>query len=184
MPQNLVHFDTWALVRAAAIRGDKLWYEAPMDAASDCPARLVRVVKVYKNGGIRIDPMCNNMTNFTANSGHLYRFRHEPSPDDVVSDYREGREIRPCSREDFRRPGDELAHAATAAREYVATDMVPYANLSSGQCCNLKLDTGHYRVWLCRVAGGVTVERLVAGKWVIFDGSCSARSAIAPPEVG
>lgn len=36
-------------------------------------------------------------------------------------------------------------------------------DLCIGQCCSLKIDTGKKRVWLCRVAGGVTVERYKPG---------------------
>jgi len=32
-------------------------------------------VKVFKNGTIRIDPLSNQADKFTANSGHLDRFR-------------------------------------------------------------------------------------------------------------
>ena len=67
-----------------------------------------------------------------------------------------------------------------AGREFVASELVVYANEASGQCCNLKLDCGDYRVWLCRVAGGVTIERLVDGRWVVFSGNCYARVAEAP----
>lgn len=65
-------------------------------------------------------------------------------------------------------------------REYVATDMVPYATLATERCCHLKLDTGDVRVFLCRIGGGVTVKRLDNGRWAIFSGSCVARFAAAP----
>ena len=49
--------------------------------------------------------------------------------------------------------------------------------LAVGQTCNLKMDDGHERVWLCRcgVADGmpydhaVTVERLIDGRWKEVD---------------
>lgn len=44
--------------------------------------------------------------------------------------------------------------------------------LSVGQCCSLKVDTGEIRVWLCRVAGGVTIERCRDGRWSTVEGSC------------
>jgi len=66
------------------------------------------------------------------------------------------------------------------AREYVASNMVVFANLASGQCCSLKYEATDHRVWLCRSGGGVTVETLVDGKWRVFDGGCYARVAKAP----
>jgi hypothetical protein len=45
--------------------------------------------------------------------------------------------------------------------------------LCKGQCCSLKIDQGGRRVWLCRVGGGVTVENLVNGRWIIVAGDCS-----------
>lgn len=65
-------------------------------------------------------------------------------------------------------------------KEYVATNLVPYAVLARGQCCNLKLQDSQHRVWLCRTGGGVTVESLVDGKWRVYDGGCYARVAKAP----
>lgn len=49
--------------------------------------------------------------------------------------------------------------------------------LCTGQCCSLKLDDGRHRVWLCRVGGGVSVEQLQNGRWVIVDGDCYSKSA-------
>ena len=50
--------------------------------------------------------------------------------------------------------------------------------LCKGQCCNLKLDDGTHRVWLCRVAGGITVETLKNGRWQTTSGGCYASEAI------
>lgn len=44
--------------------------------------------------------------------------------------------------------------------------------LYQGQCCDCKVDTGEMRVWLCRVEGGVSVERLRDGRWVQEEGGC------------
>lgn len=68
-----------------------------------------------------------------------------------------------------------------ADRTYVATNLVVYATLSTGQCCSLKIDSGTERVWYCRVGGGVSVEHLINGRWVTVAGSCTARVA-TPPE--
>lgn len=70
----LVSFKTWSEVRDHAARGGRLWYHAPLDAR----AREIRVVKVFKNGKIRIDPMSSEADNFTADEGHLDRFRWCP----------------------------------------------------------------------------------------------------------
>jgi len=72
-PQGFLEFDSWSDVLAAARRGDRLWYWAPMDRSP----RSILVVKVFKNGGIRIDPMSNQADNFTADKGHLDRFRRK-----------------------------------------------------------------------------------------------------------
>jgi hypothetical protein len=64
-------FSSWNEVLAAARRGDWLAYQAPMDSAP----RSIHVDKVYKNGSIRIDPLSNQADKFTANAGHLSRFR-------------------------------------------------------------------------------------------------------------
>jgi hypothetical protein len=53
--------------------------------------------------------------------------------------------------------------------------------LCVGQCCDLKVDTGDTRVWLCRVADGVTVEQRVGRGWEITDGSCESPSAELEP---
>lgn len=68
---QFIPFATWGDVLDAARRGEDLWYRAPLDRQ---PAS-VRVVKVFKNGGIRIDPMSRDADNFTADEGHLDRFR-------------------------------------------------------------------------------------------------------------
>lgn len=57
---------------------------------------------------------------------------------------------------------------------YSAASLEPLATLSKGQCCSLKLDDGRYRVWLCRVANGVTTEMLHGGRWVVISGGCDS----------
>lgn len=45
--------------------------------------------------------------------------------------------------------------------------------LCVGQCCSLKVETNTERTWLCRVAGGVTVERRNDnGDWRVYEGGC------------
>lgn len=51
--------------------GGYLFYQAPLDRSP----RAVHVVKVFKNGGIRLDPMSRDADKFTADAGHLSRFR-------------------------------------------------------------------------------------------------------------
>lgn len=51
--------------------------------------------------------------------------------------------------------------------------------LATGQCCDLKIHVhGERRVWLCRVAGGVTVEEFDPlegrGRWEVTRGGCRA----------
>jgi hypothetical protein len=64
-------FHSWHDVLSFARGGGHLWYHAPMDHSP----RSVRVVRVYKNGKIRIDPMSRDADNFTADRGHLDRMR-------------------------------------------------------------------------------------------------------------
>ena len=47
--------------------------------------------------------------------------------------------------------------------------------LHQGQCCDCKVDTGNIRVWICRVAGGVTIEQYKSktGRWEKVSGDCS-----------
>lgn len=48
--------------------------------------------------------------------------------------------------------------------------------LATGQCCSLKIDDGTRRVWICRVGGGVSVERLIGGAWRVVEGGCGDES--------
>lgn len=64
-------FDTWEDVLNAARRGDRLWYQAPLNRFP----HSILVVKIYKNGKLRIDPLSNQVDKFTADAGHLARFR-------------------------------------------------------------------------------------------------------------
>lgn len=67
---GFIGFDSWGDVVAAARRGDHLWYQAALDPRP----RSIRIVKVFKNGGIRIDPISNQADNFTADRNHLGSF--------------------------------------------------------------------------------------------------------------
>jgi len=64
-------FASWPDVLAAARRGDRLWYQAALDVRP----RAIAVDRVFKNGKIRIDPLSNQADKFTADVGHLDRFR-------------------------------------------------------------------------------------------------------------
>lgn len=55
---------------------------------------------------------------------------------------------------------------------YTPGELSPLPTLHQGQCCDCKIDTGDMRVWLCRVAGGVTIERYRDGSWQTVHGSC------------
>lgn len=60
---------------------------------------------------------------------------------------------------------------------YRPDDIRDLPTLCVGQCCSLKVETHDTRVWLCRVADGVTVERLDNGRWYQYDGRCTAPEA-------
>lgn len=66
-------FSTWAELLAFIARGGWLHYHAPLDLR---PVS-VRVVKVYKNGKIRVDPGTRDADAFTADEGHLPRFKRQ-----------------------------------------------------------------------------------------------------------
>jgi len=55
---------------------------------------------------------------------------------------------------------------------YAPSELKDKPTLHQGQCCDCKIDTRDMRVWLCRVGGGVTIERLRDGAWVTVDGGC------------
>ena len=61
----------------------------------------------------------------------------------------------------------------TASNIYSPADLENLPTLCVGQCCSLKIDTGNMRVWLCRVAGGVTIERYDGNRWNTVAGDCS-----------
>lgn len=74
---RLVAFGDWAELLLAARNGVQLYYRAPMDEAQAYPAKSVQVVRVYKNGKLRIRPLTNQADAFTADKGHLNRFRRK-----------------------------------------------------------------------------------------------------------
>ena len=63
-------YDNWNAVLSAARKHGYLYYHAPMDYQ---PHR-VRVVRVFKNRKIRLDPGWTEYDLFTADRGHLDRF--------------------------------------------------------------------------------------------------------------
>lgn len=63
-------YDNWSSVLAAARRDGHLYYQAPLDHRP----RAVRVVKVFKNKKIRLDPESPDVDKFTVDRGHLNRF--------------------------------------------------------------------------------------------------------------
>lgn len=65
-----VEFLTWDDVLAHAKSGRPLLYRA---GGAKVPW-TIRVVKVYANKKIRVDPMASGYSNFTADNGHLTRF--------------------------------------------------------------------------------------------------------------
>lgn len=60
-----------------------------------------------------------------------------------------------------------------ASNIYSPAELRDLPTLCTGQCCSLKIETPTMRVWLCRVAGGVTIERLRDGCWVVVAGDCN-----------
>ncbi len=68
---SFTNYSEWHDVLEDARAGKMLYYQAPMDTYP----HAVSVVKVYKNGSVRIDPLSNQADKFTANYQHLLRFR-------------------------------------------------------------------------------------------------------------
>ncbi len=75
---TLTTFATWAELlnfigngRAHLFAGQRLLYQAPM-SVRPC---TVRIVRIFKNGKLRLDPGYVNGDKFTADSTHLDRFR-------------------------------------------------------------------------------------------------------------
>lgn len=60
-----------------------------------------------------------------------------------------------------------------ASNIYAPSDLESLPTLCVGQCCSLKIETPTMRVWLCRVAGGVTIERYRNGQWTVVAGNCT-----------
>jgi len=68
-------------------------------------------------------------------------------------------------------------------RIWTPAELKKLPTLCVGQCCSLKierLDEG-LRVWLCRVGGGVTVERydVASGRWNVVAGGCESKGDLS-----
>jgi len=46
--------------------------------------------------------------------------------------------------------------------------------IHEAHCCNCYFDNNGYRVWVCRCAGGVTIEKNIRGVWTTICGSCTS----------
>jgi hypothetical protein len=62
-----------------------------------------------------------------------------------------------------------------ASNIYSPSSLEDLPTLCTGQCCSLKIQTERQRVWLCRVAGGVTIENYdpASGRWETVAGDCT-----------
>lgn len=56
---------------------------------------------------------------------------------------------------------------------YTPAELKDLPTIFQGQCCDCKIATKDMRVWLCRVAGGVTIERYRNNRWDIVHGNCT-----------
>ncbi len=74
MSATRVMFKSWDDVLSFAARGGRLFYQAPLDVHPVA----VTVAKVFKNKKIRIVPPSMDADAFTADEGHLDRFRWCP----------------------------------------------------------------------------------------------------------
>lgn len=59
---------------------------------------------------------------------------------------------------------------------FTREELASLPTLCVGQCCSLKIEDTDRRVWLCRVAGGITIERYDAkkGRWYSAEGGCQS----------
>lgn len=63
---------------------------------------------------------------------------------------------------------------------YTPAELRSLRTLSTGACCDLKIQRYHDRVWLCRRNGGVTRElRTRSGGWYVSEGGCHPPIAVA-----
>lgn len=82
----LIGFDSWSsflgylTVSAAASKTVHVYYRSPLDTS----AHMVRVVKVFKNGKVRIDPGHVYADPFTADPAHLSRFFQRPAKPEAL----------------------------------------------------------------------------------------------------
>jgi hypothetical protein len=82
----LVAFASWSAFLAylsgpsADLEVRWVWYRAPLDTS----AHLVRIVKVFKNGKVRIDPGHVHADPFTADAGHLDRLFYKPAAPELA----------------------------------------------------------------------------------------------------
>lgn len=51
-------------------------------------------------------------------------------------------------------------------------ELADMTTIHQGHCCNCVYDEHGYRVWVCRVANGVTVEAIIDGRWENISGDC------------
>lgn len=57
---------------------------------------------------------------------------------------------------------------------YTPAELRNLRTLSTGACCDLKIDRRTERVWLCRSGGGVSIERKARdGRWYVSEGGCA-----------
>lgn len=63
-------------------------------------------------------------------------------------------------------------------------DIRELETLCVGQCCSLKIEKPGLRVWLCRVAGGVSIEFYIphTGRWDVVAGDCNDTDGATIPD--
>jgi len=59
-----------------------------------------------------------------------------------------------------------------ASHIYKPSELEDLPTLCTGQCCSLKIETPKMRVWLCRVGGGVSIEKYDGRRWEVVAGDC------------
>ncbi len=67
-------FATWDDLLRHVQAGGQVRYQAPMDYSADDSGRYVHV-KILANHKVRVDPLSRDADKFTADKGHLNRFR-------------------------------------------------------------------------------------------------------------
>lgn len=61
--------------------------------------------------------------------------------------------------------GGRMAHFPKKKKNETWVELEKMPTLAVGQADDLKVDTGKERIWLSRITGEISIERLTKGRW-------------------